>query len=286
MPEKISMTGKQPKTAGDVVSWCRNNGVIPVPCRPKSKAPLGIISVKGVYGENPPGERELLRNFDRRFFGKTVRDSFHIPSQKRLEIIENYWNRPYTKSFTAGQISVSLDMNYPTKDGLTIACIDIDTDDLAFLADEELFQKCPLISGKKGGKLFFKLNKEKALPSPIIQYTTKENLEKPGTEQKPALIELFTGHKHALIFGEHPESTPEKPLYYQFLRGFDEQIPVITWADTTAALNSFSKKHGLLIRMTNEVVPYDQTNLSEWENKKTQQKKIYRTLGQNRIDRW
>lgn len=115
-----------PKNAGEILDWCRKNGIIPVPCQPRSKAPMGIISRKGVYKNNPPNERELLRNYDRRFFGKVVRDSFHIPSPERLAVIRNFWDFSDTSAMDTKKLSISLDMNYPTEDGFTIACIDID----------------------------------------------------------------------------------------------------------------------------------------------------------------
>jgi hypothetical protein len=253
-----------PKNAGEILDWARENGIIPVPCQPKSKAPMGIISRKGVYKNNPPDKRELLRNYDRRYFGKSVRDSFHIPSPERLAAIRNFWDISNTAAMDIKNLSISLDMNYPTEDGFTIACIDIDRDDCITLADEKIFSGCPLISGKKGGKLFFKLNRQKSLPSPIIQYSTADNLNLPGPEQKPASVEIFTGHKHALIYGEHPESTTEKPIQYYFLRGFGCRVPVITWQETTQCLKKYADKNGLVIRKTSEVIPYDQTNLSEW----------------------
>ena len=264
------MTGERnypyyPKNAGEIIGWCRQNGIIPVPCQPKSKAPLGIISRKGVYRGNPPTKRELLGIYDRRFFGKTIQDSFHVPSQKRISIINSFWNSRDTAKMNEKSISISIDMNYPTDDGYTIACIDIDSDDYILLADEKTFSDCPVIGGKKGGKIFYKLNRENALPSPIIQYTTRENLRLIGNEQKPALIELFTGHKHALIYGEHPDSTAEKPLNYFFKREFDSLVPVITWSETTRCLNKYADECGLVIRKTAEVIPYDQTNLSEWD---------------------
>ncbi|MBP2133832.1 hypothetical protein J2128_001786 [Methanomicrobium sp. W14] len=255
-----------PKNAGEVVFWCKKNGLIAVPCRPKSKAPLGIISRKGVYGKNPPGERELLKLYDRRSFGKTVRDSFHVPSPERINKIRDFWEKPNTGKLDYTKISISLDMNYPTDDGYTVACVDIDSDSHILLADEDAFSECPLIAGKKGGKIFFKLDRENSVPSPIVQYSTKDNLSLPGPKQESALIELFTGHKHALIYGEHPDSTTEDPVIYHFLRGFECKVPVITWKETTQCLKGYADKNGLAIRMTSEVMPYDQTTLSDWSS--------------------
>lgn len=263
------MTGEinypyNPKNAGEVVSWCRKNGIIPIPCQPKSKAPLGIISKKGIYKKNPPSKEELLRIYDRRFFGKNVSDSFHVPSPKRILAINNFWDSHSLENMDERTISISLDMNYPTNDGYTIACIDIDSDSHKGLSEINPFIKCPLVGGKKGGKIFFRLDKENKNPSPIIQYSTKENLNLAGPKQKPALIELFTGHKHALIYGEHPDSTLDNPIFYYFKRGFDSDVPLITWNETTKAIANYADEMNLVVRKTSSVIPYDQTNLTDW----------------------
>jgi hypothetical protein len=242
------MTADQPATIADMLAWCGQNGVTPIPCRPRSKGPAGCISTRSVYGDTPPSPGDLLQTYGRSFFGSTVRDSFHVPSPERIRVIEAFWADPGVRALGPESLGVSLDMNYPTADGCRIACIDVDSDAYRDLFEERLFLRAPVVTGKKGGKLFFKLDRDRADPPPILQYTTAENLRRPGREQDPPAIEIFTGQKHALVFGEHPESSAAAPLHYTFTRGFTSPLPVLGWQDVSRAILGYAGRHGLVLR--------------------------------------
>ena len=53
------MTDRQ-YLVGPVLDWFEANGLVPVPCRPGSKAPIGAISGRGLYGGSPPAPAALL----------------------------------------------------------------------------------------------------------------------------------------------------------------------------------------------------------------------------------
>ena len=261
------MGEQTPSTAGDVLVWCKKNGVIPIPCRPHSKAPAGVVSSRGVYGNSPPDRAMLLRHYGRAAFGTSVRDSFHVPSPERLAVIEAFWASPSVLSKGAREISISIDMNYPTADGHTVACLDIDSDDYRVVGEHSVFASCPAIRGKKGEKIFFKLDRGTATPPAILRFTTSENRMLPGGDRAPPVIELFTGRKHALIFGEHPDSTPEHPLFYSFTRGFGEMLPVLRWRSLYDALLSAGRTYGLVILPEDETaLSPDQILLSVWDD--------------------
>ena len=124
----------------DILNWCDSNG----------------------DHTNPPvrcGRKNLLVKYRHRLStGHGTGDSFHCPTPERLAIITNYWNRPGVSKLTRGDIAVSIDMSYPTRDGYTITCVDIDNWEYVDLADHELFKDCEVFTGKKGIKIFFKLD--------------------------------------------------------------------------------------------------------------------------------
>jgi len=284
------MDVKTPITAGDVLSWCRKNGVIPIPCRPHSKAPAGVVSSRGVYGTSPPDRWTLLRLYGRVAFGTKVRDSFHVPSPERLDAIDSFWASPRVVSQGPKEISISIDMNYPTADGYTVGCLDIDSDEYRVVGESPFFASCPAIRGKKGEKIFFKLDREAATPPAILRFTTSKNRMLPGGERAPPVIEMFTGRKHALIFGEHPDSIPERPLLYTFTRSFGEILPVLGWHSLYDALLSAARMHGLVIIPEEEIaISPDQASLSVWDESAPSPENsgiIPPKYGQARLSRW
>ena len=283
------MREQTPATAGDVLSWCKKNGVVPIPCRPHSKAPAGIVSSRGVYGNSPPDRSKLLRHYGRAAFGTSVSDSFHVPSSERLAIIKAFWASPGVVFKGAQEISISIDMNYPTADGYTVACLDIDDDEYRVVGESPVFASCPAIRGKKGEKILFKLDRGTVAPPAILRFTTSENRMLPGGDRAPPVIELFTGKKHALIFGEHPDSTSEWPIFYTFTRDFGEMLPVIGWKSLYDALLTAARTHGLVIIPEEETAfSPDQITLSVWDNHVSLPDPGYfpPEYGQARLSRW
>src|SRR5208283_1789064 len=46
-------------------------------------------------------------------------------------------------------------------------------------------------------------------------------------------------------YGEHPDSTRQKRIYYHFVRGFDLPIPILRWQDIKATIEKFATDHNL-----------------------------------------
>ncbi|HOT94906.1 MAG TPA: hypothetical protein PK089_06930 [Methanoregulaceae archaeon] len=244
-----------PYLAGPVLNWCTENGVVPVPCRAGSKAPIGAISSRGVYGGAPPSPEALLARYGRERFGTVVRDSFHLPTPERLERIARFWRTPGARLWGPGVISISVDMNYPTADGYTVACLDIDDDTCLPLLDSPPFEGCPVVVGRHGAKALFKLDREGGRTRPITQFAA-------GTQGSPA-FELFTCSKHALVFGLHPASTPECPVRYRLVPGRRGRMPVLRWSSVAAALLAEARGRGLVVRKGSGP-DLDQAGLERW----------------------
>lgn len=244
-----------PVLAGSVLDWCDENGIVAVPCQPQSKAPIGAISRRGVYGDSPPPPAELLARYGRERFGAQVRDSFHLPTPERLARIARFWETPGVRLWGPEALSISVDMNYPTADGYTVACLDIDDDACLPLLERPPFDACPVVTGRHGAKAFFKLDREGTRTRPITQFAA-------APQGSPA-FEVFTCSKHALVFGLHPASTPEAPVLYRFVRGARAPVPVLGWGGVVAALLAAGRERGLLIRKG--AGPHlDQAGLERW----------------------
>ncbi|MEN6518477.1 MAG: hypothetical protein ABFC38_09825 [Methanospirillum sp.] len=244
-----------PYRAGPVLDWCEENGLAPVPCRPGSKAPIGVISSRGLYGGAPPPPALLRAAYGRDRFGAVVRDSFHLPTPERLERIRWFWRTPGVRLWGPETVSISVDMNYPTADGFRVACLDIDDDTCLPLLEHRPFDACPVVAGRHGAKALFKLDREGGRPRPITQFA-------PAARGSPA-FELFTGSKHALVFGIHPASTPEAPVTYRIVRHNDRPLPILGWGAVSAAALGFAKGRGLLIRK-GAGPDLDQAGLERW----------------------
>lgn len=244
-----------PYLAGPVLDWCEENGAVPVPCRPGSKVPIGSISRRGVYGDTPPCPEVLLARYGRERFGAVVRDSFHLPTPERLDRITRFWQTPGVRLWGPEVLSISVDMNYPTVDGYTVACLDIDDDACVSLLDRPPFDACPVVAGRHGAKALFKLDREGGRTRPITQFAT--------APQGPPAFELFTCSKHALVFGLHPASTPELPVHYRLVQGRPTRMPVVPWSTVTATLLSVGRERGLSVRK-GAGPDLDQTGLERW----------------------
>jgi hypothetical protein len=244
--------------AGPILDWLSINGIIAIPCRPRSKSPVSAISRYGVYQDHPPSASVLLTRFGRERFGREVRDSFHLPTQERLNAIERFWQIPGVKGWGPDILSISIDMNYSTADHYTICCLDIDDEAHLPLLDDPVFRACPVVAGEKGGKGFFKLDRQGTWTRPITQFARPTSL----TQGSPA-FEIFTCSKHALVFGEHPAFSVERPIRYRITRGFSDPFPVIPWPTVIAALMRYARIEGLVVRRGTGP-SLDQTDLSSW----------------------
>jgi hypothetical protein len=244
--------------AGPVLDWLSASGITAIPCRPRSKSPVSAISRYGVYQDRPPSASALLARFGRERFGREVRDSFHLPTPERLAAIEQFWQVPGVRRWGPEVLSISIDMNYPTTDHYTICCLDIDDEEHLSLLDDPVFLLCPVVTGEKGGKGFFKLDRQGGWTRPITQFAGSESL----TRGSPA-FEVFTCSKHALIFGEHPSFTPDRPIRYRVTRGFSDPFPVIPWQTALAAVTRYARDEGLAVRR-GAGPGLDQADLSTW----------------------
>lgn len=240
---------------GPALDWCAASGVVPVPCRSGSKAPIGAISSRGLYGSTPPSPALLLATYGRDRFGTVVRDSFHLPTPERLERIARFWQTPGVRLWGPEAVSISIDMNYPTADGIRVACLDIDDDACLPLLERHPFDACPVVAGRHGAKALFKLDREGAQTRAITQFA-------PSARGPPA-FELFTGSKHALVFGLHPASTAGEPVTYRIARHADRSLPVIRWSEVSIAALSFARERGFLLRKGSGP-DLDQAGLERW----------------------
>ena len=102
--------------------------------------------------------------------------------------------------------------------------------------------KCPVGAGKKGSKIFAFLDDAGGRPaSDITQWYLSEDPGHPS-------LEVFAGSKHALIYGEHPDGTPEHPIHYEITRGFGEPWPVLSWMRIEEALQPIIRDYNLTRR--------------------------------------
>ncbi len=246
---------RHPYVAGPVLDWCEANGLVPVPCQPTSKAPIGAISSRGVYGGQPPSPASLLAEYGRDRFGAAVRDSFHLPTPERLDRIARFWRVPGVRLWGPEALSISVDMNYPTADGYTVACLDIDEDGSLALLDAPPFDACPVVTGRHGAKALFKLDREGGRTRPITQFAR-------GPRGSPS-FEVFTGSKHALVFGLHPASTPGHPVRYELVPGPGGRLPVLAWSAVSGAVLAFARERGLVVRK-GAGPDLDQAGLERW----------------------
>ena len=218
-----------------ILSWCNNNGVIPIPCKPLTKATITDISSASIYGIiHDENGKEIDKMVE--YNGKQIKDSFLIPTPERLDVITNFWIKHGECTITT--VGVSLGTYYPTVDGYTIACVDVDNDEYNDIFELPLLSECPIFTGEKGGKVFFKLNRDISINN-IIQYY--------GVDEKHPAIEIFTGQKHALIFGEHPHSTKDNLIFYKNTR-FSEKIPVIAASDLLELFKDYTEINNLKLK--------------------------------------
>lgn len=215
------------RTPLDVVRWLREQGITPLPCRPKSKSPISQISRRGIYGDNAPAG-----------------DSFHVPTPERMAAVRAWWsNEDYHRQATVKDCSISVPLHPDWNSGRQVIVLDIDDTSLCdAVANAPALEQCVVGVGKKGSKLFAFLDPAGARPeNPIIQYVPKDDPDHP-------VLEIFTGSKHALIYGEHPDSTRERPILYAITRGFGEPFPVLTWEDIEKALEPIIQENGLVLK--------------------------------------
>lgn len=248
------MTDRQ-YLVGPVLDWFEANGLVPVPCRPGSKAPIGAISGRGLYGGSPPAPAALLAVYGRDRFGAAVHDSFHLPTPERLERIRRFWRTPGVRLWGPEMISISVDMNYPTADGHRAACLDIDDDACLPLLERPPFEGCPVVAGRHGAKVLFKLDREGGQTRAITQFAA-------SARGAPA-FELFTGSKHALAFGLHPSSRPDAPVTYRLVRHRNRPLPVLAWSSVSAAVLGFGRERDLQVRK-GAGPDLDQAGLERW----------------------
>lgn len=216
-----------PITPLDIVRWLREQGITPLPCRPKSKSPISQISRRGIYGDNAPAG-----------------DSFHVPTPERMAAVRVWWsNEDYHRQATVKDCSISVPLHPDWNSGRQVIVLDIDDVSLCdAVANAPALERCPVGTGKKGAKLFAFLDPDGGRPeSPIVQYAPKDDPDHPA-------LEIFTGSKHALIYGEHPDSTRERPILYAITRGFGEPFPVLTWEDIEKALEPIIQENGLVLK--------------------------------------
>ncbi len=217
----------EPPTPLEIVRWLQDQGITPLPCRPKSKSPIPQISRRGIYGDSaPPG------------------DSFHSPTPERMAKVREWWsNKDFHRQATVKDESISIDLHPGWCGDRQLIILDIDEASLRdAIENAAALQQCPVVTGKKGAKVLAVLDPAGGCPeSPIVQYAPPDDLERPA-------LEIFTGSKHAIVYGEHPDSTRERPILFTITRGFGEPIPVLTWKEIEQALEPVIREHGLVLK--------------------------------------
>lgn len=214
---------ESPRTPGSVYGllvWLQQNGITPLPCITRTKGPIVQISSRAIYGEERP------------------EDSFHVPTAERLEVINRWWaQEQYHRSTGPSEQAVSIDCSPGYNSGRRVVGVDVDTDSLFDAAIGcPQFLTAPAVRGQKGVKIFFFADTSEELPAQI-QYFAED-------KDHPAL-EVFTDGKHLIIFGEHPDSTPDKRVFYQFLRGFGLPVPSYSWDWITDGVEYLVRAGGL-----------------------------------------
>jgi len=194
-----------PRTAKQIVTWATLNGVTVLPGQPKTKKPMGFLARGAV--ETPEG-------------ADPERDTYHVPTPQRLFAIENYWNR-LPNDFRETELSISFDTDYPCGDNVFIASLDLDRDDYydRFI-NHHLIANWPVVKANRGCKAFVKVNYGDLAEKP-------KSFAYVGPADTGTVLEILTSKKLAFIYGEHPLSTPENRITYQFVRGFDLTVPTI-----------------------------------------------------------
>ena len=125
-------------TPWDIVRWLQDQGIVPLPCRPKSKRPIKQISRRDIYGDHaPPG------------------DSFHEATPERMAAVKAWWsNADFHQQATVRDESISIDLNPGWNSGQQLAVIDIDAAGLReAIENAPALVQCPVITGKKGAKV-------------------------------------------------------------------------------------------------------------------------------------
>jgi hypothetical protein len=218
----------------DVVNWAYENGTTPIPCQPKTKkAILDICNHK------------ITDKYEYGLFDTP----FHVASDERKEWIRKYWDRhidindPLTLS--TDKLSIAL-ITSPEWNSDKVLC-DIDIDDKKFIPDfnVELFKDCPRVYGKNGVKLLFFTECTPFIGN-IYDHVPVD------TDDKPAhYIDLMFGSKLLnLIYGEHPDSTIENPVYYHI----DElkTIPFIEYDNIMEFIKNFVVNNNFHIHLQDD----------------------------------
>ncbi len=229
-PAPRPMTTGTP-TPWDVVYWLQSQDIVPLPCQPKTKRPISRISSYGIYGKNAPEG-----------------DSFHIPTPERVPVVRSWWkNEEYHRHATVKDCSISVPLHPDWHGGRQVIVLDIDEASLCdAVASAPYLAQCPVGAGKKGSKLFAILDNAGGRPeNAITQYYPADDPDHPA-------LEVFVGGKHALIYGEHPDSTSEHPIFYAVTRGFGDPFPVLSWAKIEEALEPVIQDNDLVLKTRGE----------------------------------
>jgi len=209
-------------TALDVVAWLRREGITPIPLPPRSKGAIREISKGAIDNET----------------------SFLHPVEKRLQAVDNYWGALTLERATPEHVGVSIGILKGWNNGVYVAILDIDRWDLVDdFAQSSVLAQCPMVTGKKGAKLLAKATANNAEDWPNVPLQWRPE-DAPGADPE---LELFTGNakKHCIVYGEHEASTREDPIFYTFVRGFGNPIPILALDIIIEEMDRIASLHGL-----------------------------------------
>jgi hypothetical protein len=223
-----------------MAQWASKNKIFVLPGQAKTKKPMGFLARGALAvpeGMNPED------------------DSYHVTTPQRIEAVRNFW-RTVEQNLDERYLSVACDTEYPEIDKSTqrieylddedpdapgivvaeaglksevnVAVLDLDSDEYydRFI-NHPLIADWPVVAGERGCKAYVKVNYSSVPEKP-------KNMAYLNPATNDAVLEILTTKKLAFIYGEHPNSTPEHPILYHFVRGFDlerETLKTIPYAE-------------------------------------------------------
>lgn len=176
--------------------------------------------------------------------GGLFRGSFHEANKDRINYITNLWDKwlkiikedpGLLDELNPTKMSISFDLAPVWNSGKNLCCIDIDEMDVVEQWNVSLFEKCPRSYGSQGNKIFF-----------FSDEGSKQHIISGTPDCKDHIIDIYLSTPRlAFVYGEHPKSTKENPIYYKLDSTVD--IPFIKHTDLWQFVESFVSENNLYI---------------------------------------
>jgi hypothetical protein len=218
----------------DILKWLSNQKCLPIPCQPRKKKPILDVC-----------KHKILDNgFEYGLFETT----YHDASPDRVEWIKNYWKRwdniinedeTLIEEISPTKLSMALNTGNGWNNNQFLSVIDIDNVDYIEDFNIDLFKDCPRVYGKTGVKILF-FSKGDIQQGIILKEDGKEHI-----------IDLyFSSPRLVFIYGEHPSSTEDIPVYYRI----DElkPIPILSRLEVLIFISRLCQKRFLKLKLENK----------------------------------